>query len=101
MRVNPAHPRYRMKRILRNCPVNLEVDAEVLLDLLYLNTKIKVGELYKAMQREAIFDAIIKQLQPNNDLYYIEHDRVTNNFTLEKNNKGSKVKTSQAIRKKI
>ena len=43
-RVNPAHPRYRMRR---NHPVNLEFDTEVLQDLPYLNTTIKVGELNK------------------------------------------------------
>ena len=40
--------------------MNLEVDAEVQQDLPYLNTKIKVGELNKANQGEAIFDAIIE-----------------------------------------
>ena len=59
-RVNPAHPRYGMRRIVRNRPVNLEVDAEVLQDLPYLNTKIKVGELNKPNQGEATFDAIIE-----------------------------------------
>ena len=42
-----------MRRILRNHPVNLEVDTEVLQDLPYLNTKIKVGELNKAKRCEA------------------------------------------------
>ena len=58
-RVNRAHPRCRMRHILRNRPVNLEVDFEVQQDLPYLNTKIKVGELNKAKQHEAIFDTII------------------------------------------
>ena len=89
-----------MRPILRNCPVNLEVDAEVLQDLPYLNTTIKVGELNKAKQREAIFDVIIKQLPPNNDIHYIEHDRVTDTFKLKKDNKGSKCKASQAIQRK-
>ena len=89
-----------MRPILRNCPVNLEVDAEVLQDLPYLNTTIKVGELNKAKQREAIFDVIIKQLLPNNDIHYIEHDRVTDTFKLKKDNKGSKGKASQAIQRK-
>ena len=100
-RVNPAHPRYRMRRILRNRPENLQVDAEVLQDLPYLDTKIKVGELNKAKRHETIFDALIKQLLPNNDLYYVEHNRVTNTFKLKKDNKGSKVKASQAIWKNV
>ena len=99
-RVNPAHPRYRMRRILRNRPVNLEVDAEVLQDSPYLNTKIKVGELNKVKRCEAIFDVIIKQLLPNNDPYYVEHNRVRDSFELKKDNKISKVKASEAIRKK-
>ena len=89
-----------MRPILRNCPLNLEVGAEVLQDLPYLNTKIKVGALNKAKQHEALFDVIIRQLPPNNDLHYIEHDRVTDTFKLKKDNKGSKGKASQAIQKK-
>ena len=43
------------------------VDADVLKDLPYFNTKIKVGELTKIKRREAIMDKINKQLPPNND----------------------------------
>ena len=86
-KVNPAHPRYRRDRILRNRPVNIEVDAEVLKELPCFNTKIKVGELNKTKRREAIFDQIVKQLPPNNDTYYIDHDRTTDTFKLKKDHK--------------
>ena len=66
-----------MRHILRSRLVNRDVDAEVLQDLPYLSTKIKIGELNKAKWCETIFDAIIKQLPPNNDIYYVEHNRVT------------------------
>ena len=36
---------------------------------------------------ETIFDEIAKQLPPNNDVYYIEHDRKTDSFKLKKDNK--------------
>ena len=49
-----------MDRILRNQPVNIEVDAEVLKELPYFNAKIKVGELNKAKRQEAIFNQIVK-----------------------------------------
>ena len=66
-----------MDHNLRNQPVNIEFDADVLKELPYFNAKIKVGELNKIKRQEAIFDKIVKQLPPNNDVYYIEHDRKT------------------------
>ena len=76
-----------MDRNLRNQPVNIEFDADVLKELPYFNAKIKVGELNKIKRQEAIFDKIVKQLPPNNDVYYIEHDRKTDSFKLKKDNK--------------
>ena len=77
VKTNPAHPRHRMDRILRNQPDNIMVDADVLKDLPYFNSKIKVGEVNTMKRREAIMDKINKQLPPNNDTYYIEHNRTT------------------------
>ena len=71
-----------MDRILRNRPVNIMVDADVLKDLYYFNTKIKVGEVNKIKRREAIMDKIIKQLPTNNDTCYIEHNRTTDSFSI-------------------
>ena len=71
--MNPAHPRYRMDHILRNWPVNTEVDADVLKELPYFNVKIKAGELNKIKRWEAIFGEIVKRLLPNNDVYYREN----------------------------
>ena len=85
--MNPAHPRYRKDCISKNRLVNTEVDADVLKELPYFNVKIKVGELNKIKRREAIFDKIAKQLLPNNDVYYIEHDRKTDSFKLKQDNK--------------
>ena len=76
-----------MDRILRNQPVNTEVDTDVLKEFPYFNAKIKVGELNKIKRREVIFDKIVRQLPPNNDVYYIEHDRRTDSFKLKKDNK--------------
>ena len=39
--------------------------------------KVKVGEVNTMKRREAIMDKINKQLPPNNDTYYIEHNRTT------------------------
>ena len=87
VKTNPAHPRYRMDRILRNEPANIMVDADVLKDLPYFNAKIKVGEVNKIKRQEAIMDKINKQLPPNNDTYYIEHNRTTDSFRVRKDNK--------------
>ena len=66
-----------MDDILRNRRVNIEVNVDVLKELSYFNAKIKVGELNKIKREEVIFDETIKQLPPNNDVYYIENDRKT------------------------
>ena len=70
-----------------NRPVNIEINADVLNKLPYFNAKIKVDELNKIKRREVIFDKIVKQLLPNNDVYYIEHDRETDSFKLKKDGK--------------
>ena len=49
--------------------------------------KKKVVELNKTKRWEATFDQIVKQLPPNNDTYYIDHDRTTDTFKLKKDNK--------------
>ena len=87
VKTNPAHPRYKMDHILRNRPANIMVDADVLKDLPYFNAKIKVGEVNKIKRREAVMDKINKQLPPNNDTYYIQHNRTTDSFRVRKDNK--------------
>ena len=87
VKTNPAHPRYRIDCILRNQPANIMVNVDVLKDLPYFNTKIKVGEVNKIKRPEAIMDKINKQLPPNNDIYYIEYNRTTDSFKIRKDNK--------------
>ena len=76
-----------MDRILRNQPANIMADADVLKDLPYFNTKLKVGKVNKIKRREVIMDKINKQLPPNNDTYYIEHNRTTDSFRVRKDDK--------------
>ena len=73
--VGIVYPKDRMKCILRNTPANISVDADAQKELPYFNAKIKVDELNKKKRRDAIMDKIIKQLPPNNDIYYLDHDR--------------------------
>ena len=49
--------------------------------------------------KETIFDKIIKQLSPNNDQYYINHDKRNNVFAVKKEQrKGAKRKlTAEAV----
>ena len=77
VKTNTVHARYRMDRILRNQAANIMVDADVLKDLYYFNTKIKVGKVNNIKRRE-----VIKQLPTNNDTYYIEHNRTTDSFSV-------------------
>ena len=85
--VGTVHPRDRMKRILRNTPANISVDADVLKELPYFNAKIKLDELNEKKRRDAITDKIIKQLPPNNDIYYVDHNRQTYTFWVRNDNK--------------
>ena len=43
----------------------------ILKEFPYFNKKIKVNEMDKIKQREAIFDKILKQMGPENDKYYV------------------------------
>ena len=52
----PIHPRNRLSRKIINAPTNIFVDKQVLKDLPYFNTKIKVDETDKNNRREAVFD---------------------------------------------
>ena len=78
------HPRERLQRALRKKIPKISVDKEVLEDLPYLNTKIKVDETNKLSRKEVIFDQIINQLPLNNDTYYIKHDKKQDSFTVKK-----------------
>ena len=85
--VVPSHPRNRFQRAIRNTPAKISVDKNVLEDLPYFNANIKVNETNKIRRKEAIFDKIIKQLPPNNDRYYVKHNKKTDTFTVKKDPK--------------
>ena len=79
------HPRERLQResTQKKTP-KISVDQEVLEDVPYYITKIKVDETNKLRRKEAIFDQIINQLPPNNDTYYIKHNKKKDSFTVKK-----------------
>ena len=83
-KVKPRHPRERLQRALRKKNQKISVDKEVLQDLPYFNTKIKVNETNKLRRKEAIFNQIINQLPPNNDTYYIKHNKKKYSFAVKK-----------------
>ena len=74
-KVRPSHPRDRLQRLTKNRSAKISLDKNVLKDLPYFNTQIKVNEADKNRRKEAIFDKVIKQLPPSNDQYYIKHDK--------------------------
>ena len=82
-----VHQRDRLSRKIRNAPAKIFVDEQVLNDLPYFNTKIKVNETDKNKRREAVFDKIIKQLPPNRDQYYIQHDKNSDTYRVQKERK--------------
>ena len=92
----PSHPRNRMRRTIKNTPAKILVDRQVLEDIPYFNTNNKVNETDKNRRKEAIFDKTIKQLPPNNDQYYIKHDKNTDSFTMKKDQKRRPVKRKAA-----
>ena len=69
---------------MKNRSAKISLDKNVLRDLPYFNTQIKINEADKNRGKEAIFDKIIKQLLPNNDQYYIKHDKKNDSFTIKK-----------------
>ena len=83
-KVQPLHSRERLQRALRRKTPKILVDKEVLEDLPYFNTKIKIDETNKLRRKKAIFDQIINQLPPNNDTYYIKHKKKKDTFTVKK-----------------
>ena len=83
-KVQSMHPRDRLQRAVRKKTPKISVDKEALEDLLYFNAKIKVDETKKLKRKEAIFDQIINQLPPNNDTYYIKHNKKKDTFTVKK-----------------
>lgn len=80
----PVHSRDRVSRKNRNVPAKIFVQNQVLKDLPYFNIKIKVNEVVKNKRREDVFDKIIKQLPPNNDEYFIQHDKNINTYREKK-----------------
>lgn len=82
-KVAPAHPRYRLQRALRNAP-KTSINKNALEDLPDFNTNIKVDETDKIRRKEAIFDKIINQLPPDNDKYYIKHNKKNDTCTVKK-----------------
>ena len=82
-KVTPAYPRYRLQHALRNA-LKISVDKNMLEDLPYFNTNIRVNETDKNRRKEAIFDEIIKQLPSNNDQYYIKYSNRNDTFTVKK-----------------
>ena len=47
----------------------------------------KANETDKSKRRKAIFDKMIKQLPPNNDQYYIQHDNISDAYRVWKEKK--------------
>ena len=103
------HPRERLQRALRKKIPKISVDKEVLEDLRYFSTKIKVDETNKLRRKEAISDQIIDQLPPNNDAYYIKHNKKKDSFTVKKDvkrrpvlkrNYNSSTAVTNAVKKK-
>ena len=85
-KVRPSHPRDRLQRLTKNRSAKISLDKNVLKDLPYFNTQIKVNEADKNRRKEAIFDKVIKQLPQNNDQYYIKHDKKNDSLQYKRKN---------------
>ena len=53
----------------------------------YFNKKLRVIEKDKIKQREAIFDKILKQMDPENDKYYVKYNRHLDIYYIGKDEK--------------
>ena len=63
-----------------------ELDAEILKELPLFKVNKKVNETGKEKKENAVFDQTMKQLPPNSDNFYIDHDKKTDTFTVKKEN---------------
>ena len=53
----------------------------------YFNKKLRVIEKDKIKQREAIFDKILKQIDPENDKYYVKYNQHLDIYYIGKDEK--------------
>ena len=74
----PSHPRDRLTRLIRwqgNTRPKIKLDTNVLRKLLFFDGNIGVDEINRKKREKVIFDKSIRQLPPDNDIFYIEHDK--------------------------
>ena len=78
MRKVPSHPRDRLIRLIKrqgNTRPKNKLNPNVLRELPFFDANIRVDETNRKEREKAIFDKIIRQLSPDKDRFYIEHDK--------------------------
>ena len=71
----PQHPKNRLARMLWNREPTIEIDADVLEIYHSFTADINIDKTDKNIKQEEVFDPLINQLPPNNDIVYIDHDK--------------------------
>ena len=73
-----------MSRRVKNRHANIICDEGFLEEFTYFNRKIKISETDKIKRREAIIYATVKQIQSDNDKWYVKYNRDSDTYFIGK-----------------
>ena len=96
----PQHPKNRLARMLWNREPTIEIDADVLEIYHSFTADINIDKTDKNIKQEEVFDPLINQLPPNNDIVYIDHDKKDNKFRVRQET-SDKNATQKSLKKKL
>ena len=73
-----------MSRRVKNRHANIICDEGFLEEFTYFNRKIKISETDKIKRREAIIYVTVKQIQSDNDKWYVKYNRDSDTYFIGK-----------------
>ena len=80
--------------------MTMEIDADVLENYPSFTANINIDKTDKNIKQEEVFDQLISQLLPDNDIVYIDHDKKNNNIRVRQET-SDKNATQKSSRKKL
>ena len=73
-----------MSRRVKNRHANIICDEGFLEEFTYFNRKIKISKTDKIKRREAIIHVTVKQIQSDNDKWYVKYNRDSDTYFIGK-----------------
>ena len=73
-----------MSRRVKNRHANIICDEGFLEEFTYFNRKIKISKTDKIKRREAIIYVTVKQIQSDNDKWYVKYNRDSDTYFIGK-----------------